>query len=168
MHISHLTNDITDTYLSLKRIEDATKNAHLAIQTAEKEKDLEQLRYAWRTLGQCYEFTGDYKRAYEAYQQYVLYKDSLTSIEKEKQLSELQVQYDTEKKEQSISQLTKEKETADFRRNTYLIIGTLVTVILLLLFNWQRINNKKNRQLYEKGLEIEKMKSPVLDRKSVV
>lgn len=157
--ISHIMNDITDTYLTLKQSENALKNAQLAIQTAEKESNLSQLQYAWKNLGKCHELTGDFKRAYDAFQQHVHYKDSLTGIEKEKQLSELQVQYDTEKKEQSIALLTRQKEAADFRRNTYLIVGTLVAVILLLLFNWQRITSRKNRQLYEKGLEIEKMKS---------
>jgi signal transduction histidine kinase/DNA-binding response OmpR family regulator len=156
---AHTINDIAETYLELKNAEQAEKYALLAIDAAKKQQNLNQLRYAWLYLGQAHELSGDFKNAFAAFKQHAVYKDSLLNIEKEKQMNELQVQYESEKKEQTIGLLTREKEAVTFRRNTYLIVGLLVATILLLLYNWQRLRTKKNRQMYEQGLEVEKMKS---------
>lgn len=156
---AHNLNDIAETYIVLKNFAEAKRYSLRAIEIAKKEQNLNQLRYGWQNLAASYQELGDYKNAYEASKQHDVYKDSLVTIEKEKQLNELQVQYESEKKEQTISQLTRQQSAATFRRNAYLVVGLLITAILLLLYNRQRITSRKNRQMYEKGLEIEKMKS---------
>ncbi len=156
---AHTLNDIAKTYLQRGDAATAKNYALEAIAASEKEKNLNQLGFAWDNLAIAHEKLGNFKEAYEASEKNAIYKDSIVTIEKEKQMNELQVQYDTEKKQQTIDLLTKEKEAANFRRNAYLVGGILISAVLLLLYNRQRLNTRKNRQMYEKGMEIEKMKS---------
>ncbi len=156
---AHTLNDIAETYRELQKSTDAKKYSQLAIEAAQEEQNLNQLRYGYENLAGSYERLGDYRRAYEALQQHSRYKDSLVNIEKEKQLDELEIRYRSEKQEQTIVSLREQQAVSLFRRNTYLIIGILTTVILLLLYNYQRISSRKNRQMYEEERELERMKS---------
>ncbi len=156
---AHTLNDIAETYLELKQPADAKKYAELAAESSTKKEDLNQSRYALLNLARSFEMLGDFKNAYESLIKSHAVKDSMFTIEKAKQMDELGVQYETEKKAQTIQLLTQQNEAANFRRNAYLAAGIFLTVILLLLFNYQRIKSKKNRQLFEKTQEVEKMKS---------
>jgi signal transduction histidine kinase/DNA-binding response OmpR family regulator len=157
--ITHTLNDISETYLALKQAAPAKDYAQQAIAVAQKTGDLDQLRFGWMHLSDASEMLGDFESAHRALKQYNIFKDSVFTLDKVKQMDGLRLQYETEKKDQAIDLLTRQKEAALFRRNTWIAIAALTAVILLLLYNRQRLKNKKDRQVYEKGLEIEKMKS---------
>jgi uncharacterized protein HemX len=102
---------------------------------------------------------GDYKNAYTFYIKSVDAKDSLFSAQKSRQVEELQIVYKTEKKEQAIAVLKKEKQAALFKRNLFAILAALILSVGFLLYFNQKIKTKKNRQLLEKEQEVEKMQS---------
>lgn len=156
---AHLLNDIVETYLELDNPEAAKNYALLAIKAAEKEQDLNQRQYAWLMLSRANASLRDYQSAYLAMNEHRLLKDSIFNNEKMTVLNELKVKYETEKNEQAIEQLTREKAAALFRRNTYLVSGILITIILLLLFNRLRMKRRKDRALYDKEREIDQMKT---------
>ena len=156
---AHLLNDIVETCLKLDKPEAAKNYAILATKAAEREQNLDQLQYAWLMLSRTHEALGDYHSAYNAMAKYAILKDSLLNKEKIRVLNHLKIKYGSEKKEQVITQLTQEKAAARFRRNTYLVSGILVAIILLLLFNRQRMKSRKNRILYEKKKELEQIKT---------
>lgn len=156
---AHLLNDIVETYLKLDNPGAAKDYAVLAVKAAERERNLDQLQYAWLILSRAHGALGDYTNAYNAMDEHAALKDSLLNKEKIRILNNLNIKYETEKKELVISQLKQEKAAARFRRNTYLVSGILVALILLLLFNRQRMKNRKNRKLYEKERELEQMKT---------
>lgn len=156
---SHALNDIAKTYTGLNRFAEAEKHSRLAIEAAQKESDLNQLRYAWLNLADAYKASGDFANAYNALSQSTIFKDSLLSVEKSKQMNNLQVEYESEQKERTIHLLTAQKEEAAFKRKAYLAAVLLITTALLLLYLQQRLISKKNRQMFEKGKEVEKMKS---------
>lgn len=156
---AHVLNDIVETYLALNEPEAAKRYALRTIEASKKEQNLNQLQYAWKSLGDSYSKLGDYRNGYQALQEHAFLKDSLLNAEKLKQINDLQVQYETEKKEQSIALLTEERDAAAFRKNAYLTGGAMMTAILLLLYNRQRITSRKNRLMYEKEKEVDKMKT---------
>lgn len=158
-NISHVLNDVSETYLALQQPIKAEEFAQKAITSSKKWSDLNQLGYAYLDLANAYEQQGNYLNAYLTLQLHNSTKDSLFSLEKARQMNELEVVYETEKKEQEIDLLTLQAETAEFRRNTYLASGLALTFILLLLYLGQRYKSWKNRQLLEKEQEIAKMKS---------
>jgi signal transduction histidine kinase/DNA-binding response OmpR family regulator len=152
-------NSISEAYLALHDYEEALAFSIEAEQTGKDRSDLDRLQYAYRNMAEAYEGLGDFESANRALKLYISTKDSLFTIESEKQINQLQILYETEKRDQTIDMLTLEAETATFRRNTYLASGILVSLILLLLYTGQRYKTRKNRQLLEKSEEVAQMKS---------
>ena len=100
---------------------------------------------------------------------YIQTKDSVLTIEKQKQVSELQAKYETEKKDKEIELLNKEKE---INKNKLLVQKTInygvITILLILAIGtfllFRRIKEKhrinkllssKNKEIQEKQTKIE-------------
>ncbi|MHA3789434.1 histidine kinase dimerization/phosphoacceptor domain -containing protein [Flavobacterium hauense] len=113
---------------------------------------------------------GNYKAAYSNFKLYKETNDSLYDNTKSKQIAELQVKYATEKKEQDIKLLSKERElekqkAIHARRSMFIAIGItgLIMIIAILLYMAYRNKNKVNRILRYKQTEISE-KNNVLNR----
>jgi len=152
-------NNISEAYLDLNDFEKVIEYSYQAERTGMERSDLDRLQFTYRNLAAAYEGLGDFERANQALKLYNTTKDNLFTIEREKQINQLQILYDIEKRDQTIDLLTLEAETASLRRNTYLASGMLVSLILLLLYSGQRTKTRKNRQLLEKSKEVARMKS---------
>ena len=157
--LAHTLNDLSETYLLLNNIDSSKAYAEKAIPLSVKLGELNQLRYGYQHLSDSYHKLGDYKNAYAFYVKSVNIKDSLFSIEKSKQVEELQITYETEKKEQEITSLSQQNKAAAFRRDTYAVLAGLILVVGFLLYYNQRLKTKKNQQLLEKEQAVEKMQS---------
>ncbi len=79
-------------------------------------------------VARTYELMGDYKNAYRYQEEGYKLKDSLFNIERTKVIQDLQTQYETEKKNQTIA-----LHAATIERNYFIIGGLAVTVILLII-----------------------------------
>jgi signal transduction histidine kinase len=128
-------------------------------------------RDVYRNLADLHYRTGDFKKAYEYQQHFNQVKDSLFHEEMMKQISELQIRYETEKKEQEIVTLNKDKELQRAQilhqkmvKNT-VIIGSILLLIFVgvLLINYRQkvrtreIIARKNEEINRrKIIELEK------------
>ena len=157
--LAHTLNDLSETYLLLNKIDSSKSYAEKAIDLSAKSGELNQLRYGYQNLSDSYRKLGDYKNAYTFYVKSVNAKDSLFSIEKSRQVEELQITYETEKKEQEITSLSQQNKVAAFRRDSYAALAGLILIVGFLLYYNQRLKTKKNRQLLEKEQAVEKMQS---------
>ncbi|PWV54475.1 tetratricopeptide repeat protein [Chitinophaga sp. S165] len=111
---------------------------------------------------------GNYPAAIDYYQQYKVLQDSLYSEEKTREIAQLQMQYDMEKKdhdlllkEQSIQLLKRQGllQKSDLQRarlEGYVIIGGTTTLAILLILGYNRYQLKQNinRQLRRQQQEI--------------
>jgi signal transduction histidine kinase/DNA-binding response OmpR family regulator len=152
-------NGITEAYLALEDYDQALTYAVEAEQSGLERSDSDRLRYTYLNMASAFEGLRDFESANRALRKYNEVRDSLFTIEREKQINELEILYETEKQDQTISMLTLEAENASFRRNTYLGSGFLISLILLLLYSGQRYKTRKNRQLLDKSEEVARMKS---------
>jgi signal transduction histidine kinase/DNA-binding response OmpR family regulator len=152
-------NNITEAYLALEDYDQALSYALEAEQSGSDRSDLDRLRYTYLNMASAYEGLRNFESANRSLRKYIETRDSLFTIEREKQINELEILYETEQRDQTIAMLTLEAETATFRRNTFLASGILVSLILLLLYSGQRYKTRKNRQLFEKSEEVARMKS---------
>lgn len=157
--LAHTHNNLAETYLLLNKIDSSKSYAEKAIDLSAKSGELNQLRYGYQNLSDSYRKLGDYKNAYTFYVKSVNTKDSLFSIEKSRQVEELQITYETEKKEQEITLLSQQNKAAAFRRDSYAALAGLILIVGFLFYYNQRLKTKKNRQLLEKEQEVEKMQS---------
>lgn len=108
-------------------------------------------------LYQLHEETGDFKNALKNYVQYAAIEDSLSNERSRKNLDELLVTYETDKKEQQIA--VQDAELASQRivlQRTYLIIGGLVVIVglLVVIFLLARGRFRRKQQLAENEKQL--------------
>lgn len=113
---------------------------------------------------------GDYRDGVKHYHQYAILKDSIFNKEKTRHIAQMNVLYETNKKDQDI--LLKEKnievlnqkakvqssELARANQTRNWILGVILLLIIItgLLINYSRLKQRTNRQLRVQQKEIEK------------
>ncbi len=95
--------------------------------------------------------TGNYKSAMEHYLQYKLFDDVDKAVDQRKKLDEMTIKYESEKKDQDIKLLEREKESrlqqAQYTRNWTLGSLTLLLVAIGLLIYNVRLKQRTNKKL---------------------
>lgn len=106
---------------------------------------------------------GDYRQAIDHYQKSVVFQDSLFNETKSHQVSELNVLYETEKKDKDLLLLKRGAELqanrirmSDLQRNITLLVLLLSGMVLFTLLRGYRKKKKSNRLLERKQEEIER------------
>ena len=127
------------------------------LSTSQTMNSLTSERKAQQLLSNAYAKEGAYEKALVAYQAYTQLNDTILSIEKAKDLNEIAIRYETEKKDQQLLQQDaeiKSKETAIQEQNNLLLLLLILLVLGLfsigLLFSIYR----KNKQLHEQKLHF--------------
>ena len=156
--IAHTLNDISETYFIMENFLQAKKFAMEAIAISDG-VDLNQHRVGYKLLAQSARSLGNVNDAFVYLEQSYKLKDSIYTLKAKAKIDELEIQYETLKNEEEILLLTEQRQTADFKRKTYLAGGILTSVILFLLFNQQRLKAVKNKALVIKEQEVDRMKS---------
>jgi len=117
-----------------------------------------------------YDSTKNYMLALKYYRNYSDLKDSIFNEESSKQMSELSTKYETEKKEQEIILLSKEKEVQNAklaRQQAYILFSVIAFVLVLLLvffiYSRYRMKNKANKELAAKNALITQQKLEITD-----
>lgn len=105
-----------------------------AYRIAEKLKDKNNLEEIYKSYADLYAAMEDYKKAFEYHKKYSETRESLFNENKSKQIAELQVQFEAEKKAKEVEILTKDNKIQKITRNMFITAFVLVSVILGLLF----------------------------------
>lgn len=120
-----------------------------AIETAYETDFHDFRRHLYGVRSTIYRDIGDFERALIAYEAMTALKDSLFNEERSRQLQELQTQYETEKKEQTIALQAADlaEREAQLQRNYVLIALLLLAVVLLaVLVYWRRTREELRLQ----------------------
>jgi two-component sensor histidine kinase len=146
-------------YLRTKRYDEARQylqqsmapNVHITLHSAERELLLFKVDSA----------QARFPAAIAHYQHYKLLTDSVFNERKSKQLATLEIQYDTRRKEQNISLLTKQAQLQqtrlwqrEWQRNALLGGAALLALLLGLGYNRYRLKQRSNQLLEAQKLEI--------------
>ena len=146
-----------------------------AVQISEEIGAKTEIRKNYEALSELYEDRGDFEKALEFKNKYVIINDSLYNESKSQQIEELQVRFDSEKQQAEIDALEKDAVISDLKikRQTTLrniTIGVAMSAILLLfaLFNRYKYRQRVRQEDEEKKrlLENEKRKTE-LEKKRV-
>ncbi|ARV13832.1 sensor histidine kinase [Polaribacter sp. SA4-12] len=106
----------------------------------------------------CYQEIGYYKKAYEAYEKYNIYRDSLNNTAQNIAISDLDVKYQTAEKDKKILE-TEAKRL----KNRNLLIGSLLFILLAGTIAVLSLkNSKRKRKLAEQDKELETQKNLTL------
>jgi signal transduction histidine kinase len=120
---------------------------------------------SYQNLVNIYKASNDYKNAFDYYENFITLKDKLYSQDKDKTISELQIKYETEKKERENEILRKSEKI-----NNLIIISISILSIISLVFagfvwHLMRIKNRSNKILEEKNREITNKNSLISEHK---
>jgi signal transduction histidine kinase len=157
--ISHA--NIAEVYENQNNIPAAIENYNQSIALAKPDKLNEQLKFCYGQLAGIYQKKGDFAAAINFIKQEQVVKDSILNISSSKQINELQVQYETSKKEQQIQQ----QQFALTKKN-YWLAGIIGMLLLggLLGYSFYRSNKLKQA----KQLQAEIIKQQDLATKAII
>ncbi|QHS61957.1 sensor histidine kinase [Chitinophaga agri] len=139
--------DISQYYFTKKDYNNALRHLQISLQEAQIVnaalllKDIYHLHYRIDSA------MGNYATAIEHYNQYISIKDSIFSEVKSRQIEELQVQFESEKKDAKIQLQEKSLQQSRLIRNiTYILIAAFA-LIAALFYNRYRMKQKVNAEL---------------------
>lgn len=144
-----------------KELERARAYAQKMLSMSNQLQSLSKQTDSYEKLYKVYKKLGSQSEALTFADKYILFKDSLVSIEKQKAIAEVQTKYETEKKEQQIAFLDEKqklhKAAAD--RNLWFAImagGTsaIVLVLLLVIANSRKKIRTRNKLIDERNEEL--------------
>lgn len=144
-----VTNEITISVLIIqRRYEEAERLLHKNLEIA-RELGGESLVLAYSSYVDFFSAKGDFEKALYWYELKTRYNDSLFNDTKSRQLSELQVVYEVNKKEKEILQLEREREKARLKENVLLAALVVLLVLIVLVVYIVSFRVRKQRQIYE-------------------
>ncbi len=163
-------NYLGKTNINQSNSEKAIKYCKKGLEIAKKIKSKTNIRRAHEYLSECYAKINNYKKAYE---HHILYREVYDTIFKQeniKKIAEMQIKYETEKKEQENEILRKEKEIQKFAidkqivlRNSFIAFSVLIVMLVIFTFNRYRIKKKANVVLSEKNDIISLQKNQLVN-----
>jgi len=142
------------TYRKLRQFD---KSIEYYMETIRYDKDhniTEGIQFVYEELSQAYYESGDYKRSRDNYVQYMILRDSTYTLEKSKQIFELETKYQIEKKENQILVRTLEKK----RKQQFVYILILFTVLLFLGSAFFILQAKSKAKIAEKNICLNEQK----------
>ena len=142
-----ILNNIGHCHSKLGRWDQALKYFNLALQKSKENGQLGDVLISYENIIKVQTKMTDYRSAFQTQSEFVSFKDSLAEAEKMETINELEVKYETEKKEGEIMLLQQEKTIITNRWLT-LALGMFLAIIITVLI----IDNQKRRHRQEKEL----------------
>lgn len=105
---------------------------------------------AYAELSAIYDVQGNYKEALHYHHLYKKYSDSLYNSDNNKIIKDLNIKYETHKKEAQIKTLEAERKLDSLKKTTYILVLALTIIISVLAILFLRNRNRKNELLIEK------------------
>ncbi len=141
----------------------------------EERKAYDDLKNLSLNISEVYKQQHNFEKALEYSDKYISFKDSVLSIEKSRQLLEVETKYETEKKEQQNLILKKQNDLSNERIErqkiiSYFIIGSLIISLLFGVFMYRvYFQKKKAHQLITKQKEqVEQKQGEIEFQKHVI
>jgi signal transduction histidine kinase/DNA-binding response OmpR family regulator len=157
--ICHTLLDICELNLYLANYPEAILYAEKAINLAYPNQEYRYLQYAYLFKSEAEHNIKQNDSAYKYLLKYTLLKDSLFNEAKAKQIQELQISYESEKKDLEIASLEQAKELEKSRKRLFMLIGLAILLIAIVVYFQQRSLARKNKKIREKEQKLDEMKS---------
>ena len=150
-------------YRAQKKYDQAVARLEEAIAITKKIKLTQDTGEAYRLLAEVSSERGDFQKAYQFHQLHRVYYDSVFDKEKSRQLQELQIAFETEKKEAEIRDLRNEQRLSRAYMLGAFVLLTLMALIAFLVLNSQRLKIKKDKEIAEKENQLLEERKALMD-----
>jgi len=151
-------------------VEYLQKSISLALESNNKKT----LRDSYKELSEFYNSQRQINKAFYFFKKHIEYKDSIENTANTNLISMLQLQYDTEKKEQQIKLLNtdntiKEKEISEKKtqRNGFIIGCILLLLIGGVAFNRYQVKQKANKQLSAALTQLKEAQQQLIEQEKL-
>lgn len=172
MGIALTYNNMGDLYDELGELSKSAAYYDSSLSISSKRDYLSYLSYSYQSLSANFKKQKKFEQALNYHMLYMRAKDTIYNRENADRLTELQTEYETEKKEKELKlqfselQIKKlEAEEANSQkamfRNFFIIFIAFTSIFVAILINRYKIKQKANKQLEEKNLLIEQQKDLV-------
>ncbi len=159
---------IGQAYKDLKQYEKAAEYLEQSKKIAEK-TDLKKIRKAiYNTYSEVFENQYDYKNALRYYKLFFAMNDSLYNEESLKAFEEMQTKYETEKKEQQINLLNKDKELREARIKQQKQLIYMFIVVFLAVIGFVIVILRQYQQKKKANIELEKKNQLITQQKQEI
>ncbi|MBN8567016.1 MAG: sensor histidine kinase, partial [Flavobacteriales bacterium] len=135
-------NNIANIYIGLKKFDLAEENIIKAKQYAIEANNKRELTESFKLLSFLNESKKDYQKALHFHKLYLKQKDSLINEKNNKDVKELDIKYQSEKKEKQILQQQAEVK----QKNSWLLLISSFVIIGLIVFNNFRTKSKLQKE----------------------
>lgn len=131
----------------------AESNLLKGLEIAKENNIASSLSYAYHHLSELYQYTRDFKKAYEFYKKADEFDESIINERNIRYVNDLIIKYDSERKNNQIKNLAKQNEIAQLQLSKSQDIWIIFAVSFLFLFalfflvNRQRMHEKEKRIL---------------------
>jgi len=146
-------NNIALIYRKQANYDEARKYLNEGLALALKIGTKSEIEQSYKELSRLDSTESNFQKALEHYKLYIIYKDSLGNEESQRKIAELQLQYETEKKDQEIELLNKDNEikALQLSRQKAIRHGMIAGIVLLfvtgfLLFRSFRLRKRLEQQ----------------------
>src|SRR5690606_10888467 len=142
-------NNIAQVLIEKNRVSEAKKYIDSAYYYSVKYKSATDIQTALVNYSEFYQAKNDSKKALEYFKDYIKVKDSVLNLETNSKIAELEIQYQTKKKENEIllqkaDILNKEQ---GLKTKNHQIIGLIGLALVLSLFGYLLYNQQKHSNL---------------------
>lgn len=153
-------SDLGVNYYSAKLPKQAIQYLDSSNQIAYALKYAELLSNNYLFISKAYEDLGEHQRSLHFFKKHISLKDSVFTLESEKQLNELTTKYQTEKKD---LELTKNKAEIEAQRysnfvKNIIILAILIFVLLISFISYQYVKKKQIEQKAKADADLAKEK----------
>ena len=156
-----LLRDMAEMLRKSGKTEEALSYAIRSVAVAKESRIKPEEADALKTLSAVYEELGKYNQSLKIHQQFVALKDSLLNAEKTRQLSELQVRYETEQKEKELLAQSKAIELLEVQsegekrvRISLIIAFLFMAGMAVVLYKRYTLKRRAQEELATKNCEI--------------
>ena len=148
-----------DLYSKQKLYSLSNENYQIALQKSIKYKYTDLIQYCYQKIAQNYDAMKEPEKAYLNFKKYVKYKDSLVNISTNSKIAELEIQFETNKKEKLLIQ-----QKADAKQRNLLLLGVSILALLIgivgfLIYRQQKLKNIQQEQEFNLNQAISKIEN---------
>lgn len=147
--------NITGRTNPAKAIEQLREVVNITSETGEKGMTLD----AYTALAEINKKTGNYKEVVSLMEQMKLIEDSISGIEKSKQIANLQAIYELEQTNNKVAQLKMSEQQQTMRRNILLTIVSALIIFIFIMLLYLRKVKQLNTALYRREQQLQSANS---------
>jgi signal transduction histidine kinase len=153
--ISKLICNIAQLYYMKNEFEKSVQYLDTALLYAKETNSPENIYKIYYYFSVLYNDAKEFELALKYHKLFTAKKDSLFTIESSKKIADMQVKYDTQKKEKENELLRKESQIQKHYRNFLILSTLLILIIAIITFNRYLLKKRTNKLLSEKKQELE-------------